>query len=81
MVSSLVEARQELKVSAVVGDEVMTKMTDALKALADARHAAVEAHNALAETKLRLGIRTKMDLPVKGVLSSDDESADRRRAI
>ena len=33
------------------------------------------------EATMRLGIRTKMDLPVKGLAAADDQSADRRRAV
>ena len=53
-------ARQEMGLSAVVGGEAVTKATEAMTALAGARAAIVTAHNDLAETKLRVGIRTKL---------------------
>jgi hypothetical protein len=60
LLSGIVEARHEMRVSAVVADEVIAKVTDALSALSDAQKAVVGAHNELAEVKLRLGIRAKM---------------------
>jgi hypothetical protein len=61
LVGELVAARQMLGLSAVVGGEAITKATQAVSALADARSAVVLAHNELAETKLRVGIRTKLN--------------------
>ena len=76
-----VEARQELKVSALFGDEATSKVAEAVKALADARHAMVEAHNALSEDKLRLGVRTKMDGGKPVVIETERaEPAERRSA-
>ena len=60
LVGELVKARQELGVSAVFADESMAKATAALAALGQARSAVVAAHNELAESKLRVGIRTKL---------------------
>ena len=60
LVGELVKARQELGVSAVFGDEAMSKATCALAALGEARTAVVAAHLGLGEAKLRAGIRTKM---------------------
>ena len=60
LVGELVVARQALGLSAVVGGEAITKATQAVTALADARAAVVTAHNELADTKLRIGIRTKL---------------------
>ena len=60
LMAGLVEARREIGVSAVVGHEATGKVAEAITALAEARRAIVEAHNELAEVKLRIGIRTKM---------------------
>ena len=60
LVGELVKARQELGVSAVFGDESMSKATAALAALGQARTAVVAAHHDLNDAKLRVGIRTKM---------------------
>jgi hypothetical protein len=60
LLGGLVEARHEMRLSAVVGDDVVVKVAAALTALAEARKAVVEAHNELAEVKLRVGIRAKL---------------------
>ena len=60
LVGELVKARQELGVSAVFADESMSRTTAALAALGQARTAVVAAHNELAESKLRVGIRMKL---------------------
>ena len=60
LMTGLIEARQEMRISAVVGTDVTSKLAVALAALTDARKAVVEAHNELAEVKLRVGIRTKL---------------------
>lgn len=60
MMAEMLKARKELGVSAVVGDQANAKLVEAIAALGAARTAMVEAHGVLGETKLRLGIRTKM---------------------
>jgi len=60
LLSGIVEARHEMRVSAVVTDDVIAKVTAAISALSDAQSAVVGAHNEMAELKLRLGIRTKL---------------------
>ena len=60
LMGGLIEARQEMRLSAVVGDDAVSKLAVALSALTEARKAVVEAHNELAEVKLRVGIRTKL---------------------
>ena len=60
LMGGLIEARQEMRLSAVVGTEVTSKLAAALGALTEARKAVVEAHNELADVKLRVGIRTKL---------------------
>jgi len=60
LMGGLIEARQEMRLSAVVGDDAAGKVAAALIALTEARKAVVEAHNELADVKLRVGIRTKL---------------------
>ena len=60
LMADMLKARKDLGVSAVVGDRASAKLVEALAALGQARTAMVEMHGELAETKLRLGIRTKM---------------------
>ena len=70
LLSEMLKARQDVKVSMVFADDVQVKMMEAIKALSEARTAMVGVHNELNEAKLRLGIRTKMDnleKPAEGV--------------
>lgn len=60
MMAEILKARKELGVSAVVGDQASVKLVEAIAALGAARTAMVGAHGVLGETKLRLGIRTKL---------------------
>ena len=75
LLNGLLEARQELKVSAVFGDSTTRKVTDAIAALAVARQAVVDAHNECAELKLRVGIRTKLNIIDKPNLLSETQGA------
>ena len=61
LMGDLITARRELDVSHVVTDAATAKIAEAMKAMADARTAMIDAHHALAETKLRIGVRTKLD--------------------
>ncbi len=60
LMMSLVEARADLGLSAVVGDEATAKVAQAIATLAEARRSVVAAHSDLADVKLRVGIRTKL---------------------
>ena len=60
LLGAMVEARMTLKISAVVGDEAGTKVTEALAALATARQALVAAHKELDQTRIRIGVRPKL---------------------
>lgn len=60
LLAGMVEARAQLKVSAITGDAAQAKLVEAIAALGEARTAVVEMHRELAETKLRIGIRTKL---------------------
>ena len=60
LMGGMVAFREEQMVSAVVGDPCFAKVAAAMSALSAARTAMVEAHASLEESKLRLGVRTKM---------------------
>ncbi|MDB5450195.1 MAG: hypothetical protein JWQ46_2857 [Phenylobacterium sp.] len=60
LMSEMLSARKDVKVSMVFADEAQAKLMDAMKALSEARTAMVGVHHQLDEAKLRLGIRTKM---------------------
>ena len=60
LLGGLIEARQEMQVSTMVGGDVIAKLSGALTALSDARQSVADAHGELAEVKLRVGIRTKL---------------------
>lgn len=60
LLAGLLEARREMGLSAVAGDEIVAKVTQAISALSTARTAMVGAHGELADLKLRVGVRTKM---------------------
>ncbi len=62
LLGGMLDARQELKLSAVFGDDAARKVTDAIAALAVARQSVIDAHNEMAELKLRAGIRTKLNV-------------------
>ncbi|MDH4384580.1 MAG: hypothetical protein QE280_03965 [Caulobacter sp.] len=55
-----VEARRQLKMSAVTGDAAQAKLVEAIAALSAARTAMVEMHGELADLKLRIGLRTTL---------------------
>jgi hypothetical protein len=77
LLAGMLDARQELKLSAVFGDDASRKVTDAIAALAVARQSVIDAHNELAELKLRAGIRTKLNVTDKpsSVMSEGDSQA------
>ena len=60
MMQALIQARQDLRLSAVVGDKAPAQLAQAMVALTAARSALVETHSELADLKLRVGIRTKL---------------------
>jgi len=60
LLAGLIEARNEIGFSAVLGTEAVAKVSLALSALSDSRRAMVDAHNELNDAKLRLGVRTRM---------------------
>lgn len=62
LMGGLMEARQELGINAVLGTAAVMKCAQAISALTDARKAVADTHNQLSEVKLRLGIRTRLDV-------------------
>jgi hypothetical protein len=60
LMTTIADARTEMGLSAVVAQDATGKVAQAIATLAEARRAVVDAHNSLAETKLRIGVRTKL---------------------
>jgi hypothetical protein len=80
LLNGMLDARQELNLSAVFGDEAARKVADAIAALAAARQSVVDAHNEMAELKLRAGIRTKLNVTDKPPNLAVDDAVTLRRA-
>ena len=72
LMNDIIQARKDLNVSAVFADEAQAKVIEAIKALGEARTAMVGVHNELAEVKLRMGIRTKMEYEDKTLRQSTE---------
>ena len=79
--SEVLKARKDVKMSVVFADDVQVKLMEAMKALSEARTAMVGVHNELTEAKLRLGIRTKMDIQPKPLLLAETSDATMRQVI
>ena len=75
LMRELLTARKEVNTSLVFADDVQVKLMEAMKALSEARTAMVGVHNELNEAKLRLGIRTKMDIQEKPPHASAERAA------
>jgi hypothetical protein len=69
LMGELLAAREELGVSHMVIDPAVMKVAESISTMTAARHALMEAHVAMAEAKLRCGIRTKL----VGTRPSDDK--------
>lgn len=78
LMSEMLKARKDVNTSLVFADEVQVKMMETMKALSEARTAMVGVHNELNEAKLRLGIRTKMDIIEKPAGLLESEKQERR---
>jgi hypothetical protein len=61
LMGAFIEARQDIGFAATLGGTAVNKVALAMSALAEARQACVEAHGELAEVKLRLNVRTRME--------------------
>jgi len=81
LMSEMLRARKDVNVSMVFADEAAVKMVEAIKALSEARTAMVGVHNQLNDAKLRLGIRTKMDIQPKPPSSMADETQTTLRQV
>ncbi|HWU80706.1 MAG TPA: hypothetical protein VN158_11630 [Caulobacter sp.] len=71
MMAELVQTRKDLGLSATFAHGASVKVADAMQALTVARTAVVEAHGQLNESRLRLGIRTRM----AGILCPEEEES------
>ena len=71
LMTSIADARTDMGLSAVVAQDATAKVAQAIATLAEARRAIVDAHANLEETKLRIGVRTKLigvtDKPPPGI--------------
>ena len=72
LLTVLMQAREEARVSSVMGDATTAKVAQAIAQLHEARSTIVQAHRELEELKLRAGIRTKL----LGIIDKDFASAD-----
>ena len=77
LLTTLIESRRELNVSAVVGDKELAHLTQALSALDAARHSTVELHNGLAKVAKSLHIPVTAVGPIKSAVEEEDRSAMR----
>lgn len=74
LMSVMLAARKDVNTSLVFADDCQVKLMDAMKALSEARTAMVGVHTQLEEARLRLGIRTRMDVyPKPLLLATQDE--------
>jgi hypothetical protein len=81
LMADMLKARKDLGLSAVVGDAAASRLVEAIAALGAARTAMVAAHGELNETKLRIGVRTKLaGYEDKPGLSHDQDRATMRVA-
>ena len=77
LMGEMLTSREELRISATVGEDAVAKVAEAVATLAQARHAVVAAHRELEQVKLRIGIRSKM----MGEHQKDASSTTEIRAI
>ena len=61
LMCGIVQARKDLEISHIVLDPAIAKVAESMAALAQARTAMIEAHHALYEVQLRIGVRTKAE--------------------
>jgi hypothetical protein len=71
LMSEMLKVRKDINVSMGVVDGAAAKLIEAITALGEARTAMVAMHEELAEVKLRIGVRTKMDFEEKYPLLGD----------
>ncbi len=58
LMGTMIDARRDMRLAAVVGEDVIRRTAAVISALADAREEIVRAHDALALTRDKLGLRT-----------------------
>ena len=58
LIADMVDARRDLRLAAVVGQDAFARTAATIAALTEARGEIVGAHDALAETRDRMGMRT-----------------------
>ncbi|WP_334164528.1 hypothetical protein [Phenylobacterium sp.] len=75
LMSVMLAARKDVNTSLVFADDCQVKLMEAMKALSEARTAMVGVHNELNEAKLRLGIRTTMDVIKPSLLTEGEKAA------
>lgn len=80
LLSRLLEARQELDLSAAFGVKAVSKVSEAIATLTVARQEIVEAHHEMDELRLRLGIRTKMGV-IKDNFLHEENTVTARKAV
>jgi len=81
LMSEMLTARKDVNVSLVFADEAQVKLMEAMKALSEARTAMVAVHGELDEARLRLGIRTKMQIEHKPAQAIDAAERAIARAV
>ncbi|HEX8642516.1 MAG TPA: hypothetical protein VF702_01225 [Allosphingosinicella sp.] len=77
--TTLVNARIEARLSAIVGQDAFQGAADAFAALARARADIVETHNRLDETRVQIGLRTLMTGDSDGSGKTEPMAAETRR--
>jgi hypothetical protein len=75
LMGEMISARKELGLSAVFADDAVASVNETLSKLTAARSAVVAGHHQLEESRLRLGVRTKMT----GVKPPQSSAVDRTR--
>lgn len=74
LMSEMLKARKDVKVSMVFADDCQAKLMEAMQALSEARSAMVGLHGQLEEAKLRLGIRVQMNNEPKNIPMLADQA-------
>ena len=73
--SDIVRSRKDLKVSSTFAGEINVKLLAAMQALTEAREAMAAVHSEMDDAKLRLGIRTQLQIEIKPPTSVRKERA------
>jgi FAD/FMN-containing dehydrogenase len=65
LLEGMVEARQALNVSGVVGEVAQARVAEAIAALSEARRAVMASHNALADVQRKMDVTVSISNPTK----------------